>query len=62
MDNFPRFIVVSGLIGVGKTVLTEKLAKLLGYEPIYEPVKDNPYLSDFYKDPHKWAYPMQVSH
>lgn len=59
MDNYPRFIVVSGLIGVGKSTFSEKLAKMLDYEPVYEPVKDNPYLADFYKDPHTWAYPMQ---
>ena len=59
MENFPRFIVISGLIGVGKSVLTKKLAALLEYEPIYEPVEDNSYLEKFYKDPHKWAYPMQ---
>jgi len=56
---FPRFIVISGLIGVGKSVLTANLAELLGYEPIYEPVDSNPYLEKFYKDPHRCAYPMQ---
>ena len=55
----PRFIVVSGLIGVGKSTLCKSLAEMLDYEPIFEPVDDNPYLEKFYKDPHKWAYPMQ---
>lgn len=59
MDNYPRFIVISGLIGVGKSFLTKGLAEYLNYEAIYEPVKDNPYLADFYQNPHKWAYPMQ---
>jgi len=59
MDRFPRFVVVSGLIGVGKTHLTEELADMLDYEAIFEPVKDNPYLADFYQDPETWAYPMQ---
>jgi deoxyadenosine/deoxycytidine kinase len=57
--NHPRFVVVSGPIGVGKSTLTKKLADFLEYEPIFEPVEDNPYLEKFYKDPHKWAYPMQ---
>jgi len=51
--------VISGVIGSGKTSLTTDLADYLGYTPIYEPVADNPYLSDFYKDPKRWAYPMQ---
>ncbi len=55
----PRFLVVSGLIGVGKSDLTGKLSTLLGYEPLYEPVETNPYLADFYKEPKVWAYPMQ---
>jgi len=58
-ESDPRFLVVSGLIGVGKSTLTKKLAAHLGYEAIYEPVQENPYLADFYKDPKKWAYPMQ---
>jgi deoxyadenosine/deoxycytidine kinase len=56
---FPRFIVISGLIGVGKTTFAESLANYLGYEPIYEPVDDNPYLERFYREPNIWAYPMQ---
>lgn len=55
----PRFIVVSGLIGVGKSDLTRKLAALLGYRPIHEPVEQNPYLAKFYEDPKTWGYPMQ---
>ncbi len=59
MENFPRFIVISGLIGVGKSTFAKSLAEHLGYRAIFEPVSENPYLADFYKDPKKWAYPMQ---
>lgn len=55
----PRFVVVSGLIGVGKSTFTTQLSQLLGYRAIYEPVKENPYLGKFYEDPKTWAYPMQ---
>jgi len=55
----PKFIVVSGLIGVGKTHFTRQLATMLGFEAMFEPVKDNPYLAKFYEDPKTWAYPMQ---
>jgi deoxyadenosine/deoxycytidine kinase len=44
---------------VGKSTLAQSLADHLGYKAIFEPVEENPYLGDFYKDPKKWAYPMQ---
>ena len=55
----PKFIVISGLIGVGKSTFAQQLSQLLDYRPIYEPVEDNPYLAKFYEDPKTWAYPMQ---
>ena len=55
----PKFIVVSGLIGVGKTHFARQLAALLGYRAMFEPVEDNPYLGKFYEDPKRWAYAMQ---
>lgn len=58
-DKAP-FIVVSGIIGVGKTTLTRQLADHLKYEPKYEPVGSNPYLEDFYEDMARWTYPMQM--
>lgn len=54
-----RFIVISGLIGVGKTTFAKKLAELLGFACVEEPTSSNPYLGDFYQEPEKWAYPMQ---
>lgn len=54
------FIGISGIIGVGKSTLTKKLAEKLGYEPCYEPVKENEYLESFYKDMKKYGFPMQI--
>jgi len=54
-----RFIVVSGLIGVGKTRFSVALSGMLNYKLLLEPVESNPYLALFYEDPKKWAYPMQ---
>lgn len=42
-------ITLSGIIGSGKSSLTEILAKELGTKAYYEPVKDNPVLPIFYK-------------
>lgn len=58
------YIVVSGIIGAGKTTLVKKLAETMGFEAIYEPVETNPYLSLFYegmKEPvNRYAFPMQI--
>jgi deoxyadenosine kinase len=54
------FIAISGLIGAGKTTLAEALAEEMGLPVYYEPVVNNTYLSDFYGDQKKFAFPLQV--
>jgi len=54
------FIGIVGCIGVGKSNLTEALAKRLGYRAFFEPVKENPYLDDFYSDGKRWSFEMQI--
>ncbi len=53
-------IAVSGTIGAGKSTLCAHLSIALKYEVFEEPVADNPYLEDFYTDPHRWAFDAQV--
>ena len=53
-------IAVAGNIGSGKTTLTGLLAHRYGWTPRYEPVDDNPYLSDFYADMPRWSFNLQV--
>jgi len=53
-------IAVSGNIGVGKTTLTEMLAKHYGWKAKFESVDENPYLEDFYSDMSKWAFHLQI--
>jgi deoxyadenosine/deoxycytidine kinase len=55
-----RFIAVAGNIGVGKSTLTRMLSEYLCWQPFYEAVDDNPYLSDFYQDMRKWSFHSQV--
>lgn len=55
-----KFIAVAGNIGVGKSTLVEKLCARLGWEPFYEPVTQNPYLEDFYREMSAWAFHSQV--
>jgi deoxyadenosine/deoxycytidine kinase len=55
-----RFVLVAGNIGSGKTSLTERLGARLGWVTGFESVEDNPYLADFYRDMHAWAFHLQV--
>ena len=53
-------IAVAGNIGSGKTTLTKLLSKHYGWTPRFEPVDNNPYLSDFYEDMKRWSFNLQV--
>lgn len=55
-----RFVVVEGLIGVGKTTLCRALARARGAELVLEPHEDNPFLEPFYRDPERYALPVQM--
>jgi deoxyadenosine/deoxycytidine kinase len=55
-----KFVAVAGNIGVGKSSLVELLSDRLGWEPFYEPVGENPYLADFYRDMRAWSFQSQV--
>jgi len=53
-------IVIAGNIGSGKSTLATMLARHYGWEPFMEPVIDNPYLSDYYKDIQRWSFALEV--
>lgn len=53
-------IVIGGTVGIGKSTVTEKIAKHLGSQAFYEPVDDNPMLEKFYPDKPRWAFPIQI--
>jgi deoxyadenosine kinase len=54
------FVGIAGLIGAGKSTLAKALGETLGMPVYYEPVADNVYLADFYKDPAKFGFAMQI--
>ncbi len=54
------FITIAGNIGVGKSTLVKLLSDKLGWEPVYEPVDENPYLASFYEDMSRWSFQSQV--
>ena len=59
-EAMKKFVAVAGNIGVGKSTLVEMLCVRLGWEPFFEPVTENPYLEDFYKDMRAWSFHSQV--
>jgi deoxyadenosine/deoxycytidine kinase len=53
-------IAIAGNIGSGKSTLTELLARHYGWEARYEAVEHNPYLEDYYRDIHRWAFNLEI--
>jgi len=61
IDKFkPRFIVVEGPIGVGKTSLAKRLAEAFAGDLVLESNENNPFLADFYKSGRRSALPAQL--
>lgn len=54
------FIGIAGLIGAGKTTLATSLGEHLGLPVYYEPVADNEYLADFYRDTARYSFATQI--
>lgn len=54
------FIGIAGMIGAGKSTLAAALGQHLGIDVYYEPVADNEYLADFYRDTARYSFAMQV--
>ncbi len=59
-DEIPRYIVVEGPIGVGKTTLASLLAQALHFPLMLEPAAENPFLDRFYAEGHRHALPTQL--
>ncbi|HEY4485075.1 MAG TPA: deoxynucleoside kinase [Nitrospiria bacterium] len=60
MAREPRYLVIEGPIGVGKTTLAKLLARELNGRIIMERAEDNPFLVDFYRDPKRFAFQTQI--
>jgi len=54
-------IAIEGVIGVGKTTLTHKLAERLHADTLLEDVDNNPFIEFFYQDPSRHAMSVQLS-
>jgi deoxyguanosine kinase len=56
-----RYLAIEGNIGAGKTSLATKMAKDFNAKLILERFKENPFLPKFYKDPTRFAFPLEMS-
>jgi deoxyadenosine/deoxycytidine kinase len=59
-NTLPLYLVIEGPIGVGKTTLARKLADVLNYPLMLEPVTENPFLDRFYAEGASQALPTQL--
>lgn len=57
--NF-EYIAIDGVIGVGKTTLTNMIVEQFKGKAVYEEVEENPFLADFYQDPMRFAFQTQI--
>ncbi len=55
-----RFIAVEGNIGVGKTTFCRLLEREWGARLILEQFADNPFLTYFYEEPERYAFPVEL--
>jgi len=56
-----NFIAIEGTIGAGKTSLATMLSERLNARLILEQFEDNDFLPKFYRDPSKYAFPLELS-
>ncbi|MSQ01435.1 MAG: deoxynucleoside kinase [Myxococcales bacterium] len=54
------FIGIAGMIGAGKSTLATALGKHLNLPVYFEPVADNEYLADFYRDTKRHCFATQI--
>ena len=55
-----KYIAVAGNIGAGKSTLVDFLRYRFDLTPFHEPNDENPFLTRFYNDMKRWAFPSQM--
>lgn len=60
VPSIPNSITVVGPISAGKTTIVDVWGKKTGYKIHKEPVSENVYLEDYYRDQERWAFETQI--
>ncbi|WP_241250217.1 deoxynucleoside kinase [Lujinxingia sediminis] len=60
VSESPRYIVVEGPIGVGKTTLVNRLAARFNARTVLEIFEENPFLAKFYEDKDRFAFQTEM--
>ena len=55
-----QFLAIEGVIGVGKSSLSEMIAERLGAQLLQEEVEENPFLGKFYTNREAYAFQVQL--
>lgn len=55
-----EYICVEGNIGAGKTTIARMLSERLHAKLVLEAFEENPFLPIFYKDPERFAFPVEL--
>lgn len=56
-----NYIVIEGNIGAGKTSLAKRISRDFNGKLILEKFADNPFLPKFYKNPERYAFPLELT-
>lgn len=56
-----NYIAIEGTIGAGKTSLVTRISEQYNAKLILEQFADNSFLPKFYKEPDKYAFPLEMS-
>lgn len=54
------YLTVAGNIGVGKSTAVGILSDAFDWQPYFEWVDEQPYLTDYYTDPGRWGFHSQI--
>ncbi len=60
MSKKRLFVALAGNIGCGKTTAAKLISQHFGFELFDEPVVDNRFLADYYRDMGRWSFTLQL--
>jgi 2-amino-4-hydroxy-6-hydroxymethyldihydropteridine diphosphokinase len=61
LHNIYDYIAIEGNIGAGKTTLAKMIGDDFNAKTVLERFVDNPFLSKYYKDMNRYAFPLEMS-